>query len=275
MSTLYIVATPIGNLEDVSSRALRTLREVSLIAAEDTRHTRKLLSHFDIHTPLTSYFDHNKRQKLDPILNTLSKGDVALVSDAGTPTLNDPGYLLVRAALDAGHKVSPIPGPSAPIAALVSSGLSTDSFLYLGYLPRKESERRSFIANVSDLPYTLIFLESPHRLENALADLFSELGNRQVAVACELTKIYEEIYRGNLKSALAHYKSYPARGEFTLIVEGSRKESEKWEKTLLEHVLRERLASGEPLSVIAKKVAAESGWPRRWIYKRLHEIQSS
>ena len=134
MGTLYLVATPIGNLEDMSPRALRVLREVHLIAAEDTRHTRQLLTHFDIHTPLTSYFEHNKLTKLEAILSALGQGDVALVSDAGTPGINDPGYELVKAALDAGYSVSPVPGPSAPIAALAASGLPTDSFLYLGYL---------------------------------------------------------------------------------------------------------------------------------------------
>ncbi len=152
MGTLYLVATPIGNLEDLSARAIRVLREVSLIAAEDTRVTRKLLSHFDLHTRLQSYYEHNKLTKLDTILAALDSGDVALVSDAGTPGLNDPGYELVCAALDAGHRVSPVPGPASPVAALVSSGLATDSFLYLGYLPRESSERKSALAKVAGLP---------------------------------------------------------------------------------------------------------------------------
>src|SRR5512143_3929989 len=159
MGTLYLVATPIGNLEDMSPRAVRVLREAKLIAAEDTRQTKKLLTHFDIHTRLTSYFEHNKLAKLDSILAALEQGDVALVSDAGTPAINDPGYELVRAALAAGHNVSPIPGPSAPLAALAASGLSTEAFLYLGYLPRKASERRELIGQITHLRYTLIFLE--------------------------------------------------------------------------------------------------------------------
>src|SRR6185369_834005 len=159
MGILYLVATPIGNLEDISARALRILREARLIAAEDTRHTRKLLTHFDIHTPLTSYFEHNKLSKLDIILTALAEADVALVSDAGTPAINDPGYELVKAALAAGHTVSPIPGPSAPVAALAASGLPTDSFLYLGYLPRKSADRREVLRSVYELPHTLIFLE--------------------------------------------------------------------------------------------------------------------
>ena len=164
MGILYLVATPIGNLEDISLRALNILRSSRLIAAEDTRVTRRLLSAYDIHTPLTSYFEHNKLAKLDRILANLEEGAVALVSDAGTPGLNDPGYELVRAALAAGHTVVPIPGPSAPTAALVASGLPTNSFLYLGYLPRKASERRHVLESIASLPFTLIFLEAPHRL---------------------------------------------------------------------------------------------------------------
>ena len=165
MGTLHLVATPIGNLEDLSPRAVRILREARLVAAEDTRHTRALLTHFGLHTPLTSYFAHNKLSKLDRILAELSQGDVALVSDAGTPAINDPGYELVKAALDAGHAVSPVPGPSAPIAALAASGLPTDSFLYLGYLPRKKGERREAVAQVANLRHTLVFFETPHRLD--------------------------------------------------------------------------------------------------------------
>ncbi len=274
MSTLYLVATPIGNLEDISARALRILREVTLIAAEDTRHTRKLLSHYDIHTSLTSYYEHNKQHKLEHVLEKLNAGDVALVSDAGTPALNDPGYLLVRAALDAGHKVSPIPGASAPVAALVVSGLPTDRFLYLGYLPRKQSDRKRAIAEVAALPYTLIFLESPHRLLDALRDLQAELGERQVAVASELTKLYEEIFRGSLSDAAAYFEQYPARGEFTLVVEGAAEEIEEWSAAELEKLLRKRLEGGEPLSAIAKDVAAQTSWPRREIYQKLTELQS-
>src|SRR5574341_588280 len=206
MGTLYLVATPIGNLEDLPARALRILREVKLIAAEDTRVTRKLLSHFDIHTPLASYFEHNKLTKLDSILAALAEGDVALVSDAGTPGLNDPGYELVRAALEAGQRVSPVPGPASPIAALVASGLPTDTFLYLGYLPRKASERRRFAGRIANSTYTLIFFETPHRLLDSLADLEAALGDRQVAIARELTKLHEEIFRGTISTAREYFK---------------------------------------------------------------------
>ena len=268
MGTLFLVATPIGNLEDLSPRALRTLRNVHLIAAEDTRVTRKLLTHFDLHTPLTSYFEHNKLTKLEAILAALSQGDVALVSDAGTPAINDPGYELVRAALSAGHAVSPIPGPSAPLAALAASGLPTDSFLYLGYLPRKASERREYIGQISHLPYTLIFLEAPHRLLAALADLDSCLGDRPVAVARELTKLYEEIWRGSLSQAQAHFTHVEPRGEFTLVIAGQKvTEGTTWTQERVAEAIQQGLASGEGASALASRLASVSGWPRREIYK--------
>ena len=171
MGTLYLVATPIGNLEDITARALRVLREAALIAAEDTRHTRRLLTHFDIHTPVTSYFEHNKLQKLEAVVEALAQGDVALVSDAGTPALSDPGYELVRAALAAGFPVTAIPGPSALLTALVASGLPTDAFLYLGFLPRKEAERRRMLESVASEPRTLVAYEAPHRLLDTLAEV--------------------------------------------------------------------------------------------------------
>jgi 16S rRNA (cytidine1402-2'-O)-methyltransferase len=266
MGTLYLVATPIGNLEDLSPRALRILREASLIAAEDTRQTKKLLNHFDIHTPLTSYFEHNKFSKLEAILDRLKEGDVALVSDAGTPALNDPGYELVCAALKAGQRVSPIPGPASPIAALTASGLPTDAFLYLGYLPRRSTERKKVIEQVADLPYTLIFLETPHRLLDSLEDLEGILGGRQIALARELTKLHEEVWRGRLHEARMYFKE--PRGEFVLVVAGKTKEErEKWsEKKLLAAIRRDTKAGGSP-SALAAKLAVESGWPRRDIYK--------
>ncbi len=229
MGTLYLIATPIGNLEDISARALRLLGQVRLIAAEDTRQTRKLLSHFDIHTPLTSYYEHNKLSKLDRVLEDLRHGDVALVSDAGTPGLNDPGYELVRAALQNGHRVSPVPGPSAPIAALVASGLPTGAFLFLGYLPRKTSERRRLLEEIAGLPYTLVFLETPHRLLRALDDLSAMLGARQIAIARELTKLHEEIFRGDVASARQHFEEQEPRGEFTLVVAGSKLDDRRLE----------------------------------------------
>src|SRR5688572_30933165 len=204
MGTLYLVATPIGNLEDISARALRILRESKLIAAEDTRHTKILLDHFNIKTPYTSYFEHNKLNKLDLILEKLSQGDVALVSDAGTPAINDPGYELVKAALASNFDVRPVPGPSSPISALTVSGLPTDSFLYLGYLPHKKNERRKSLEQVSGQPYTLIFLESPHRLLDSLEDILETIGNRQICIAREMTKMYEEYFRGNITDGIVY-----------------------------------------------------------------------
>ena len=266
MGTLYLVATPIGNLEDISARALRILAQVRLIAAEDTRHTGKLLEYFKIHTPLTSYHEHNKLVKLDHILSVLEQGDVALVSDAGTPVLNDPGLELVRAVLDSGYTVSPIPGPSAPLAALIASGLPTDAFLYLGYLPRKAGERQKLLAGIQDLPFTLIFLEAPHRLLAALQDLVSVLGDRQISVARELTKLHEELYRGSISQALAHFSAQPPRGEFTLVLAGYLPEVSIWSEEKLLGEVRAGLVKGEPGKRLAALLAEQSGWSRRKIY---------
>jgi 16S rRNA (cytidine1402-2'-O)-methyltransferase len=268
MGTLYLVATPIGNLEDISPRAIRILREVILIAAEDTRHTGTLLKHFDIKTPSTSYFEHNKLSKLDFILEKLSQGDVALVSDAGTPAINDPGYELVKAALASGWDVLPIPGPSAPIAALTASGLPTDSFLYLGYLPHKSNERRKFVGQVSNLTYTLIFFESPHRIVESLEDILSALGDRRICIAREMTKMFEEYWRGNISGALEYFKSQSVRGEFTLVIEGKKKdENEKWTEEELSTAIQKGLTAHEAPGELAGRLAKESGWKRREIYK--------
>jgi len=273
MSTLYLVATPIGNLEDISARALRILREVRLIAAEDTRQTAKLLQRYDIHTRSLSYYEHNKLVRLEQVLEVLQEGDVALVSDAGTPALNDPGYELVRAALAAGHEVSPIPGACAPIAALVASGLPTDSFLYLGYLPRKAVERQRLLTQVSSLPYTLIFLEAPHRLLVSLQDLQAELGDRQIAVGRELTKLYEEIFRGSLSEACEHFTKHTPRGEFTLVLAGNSTQTERWTEERLNAELQVQLTKGEPTSQLAARFARPSGWSRREIYQHLLKTQ--
>jgi len=274
MGTLYLVATPIGNLQDLSPRAIRILREARLIAAEDTRHTRALLAHFDIHTPLTSYFEHNKLAKLDKILAELSQGDVALVSDAGTPAINDPGYELVRAALDAGHAVSPVPGPSAPIAALAASGLPTDRFLYLGYLPRKRGERKSFLAQVAHLPYTLIFFETPHRLLEALEDLKSVLGDRPMCAAREISKVHEEFVRGRISQVRAHFTEAQPRGEFVLVVGGQVSAGNPaWERETLLAAIQKEKAAGKKARAIAAALAAPSGWPKREIYALVVESQ--
>ena len=275
MGTLYLVATPIGNLEDISARALRTLREVRLIAAEDTRRTRKLLAHYDIHTPLSSYYEHNKLSKLEEILGSLAEGDVALVSDAGTPLINDPGYELVLSALKAGFQVRPIPGPSAPVTALSVSGLPADMFLYLGYLPRKNKPRRALIQDVKNDPYTMVFLEAPHRLLDSLQDLLDVLGDRQMAAARELTKLHEEIFRGKISEALKHFLEHSPRGEFTLVISGRESSKERWTEERLHQELANYLQSGESASSIAGVLAKESGWPRREIYHLIISEQST
>jgi 16S rRNA (cytidine1402-2'-O)-methyltransferase len=274
MGNLYLVATPIGNLEDITLRAVRLMREAVLIAAEDTRQTQKLLQRYDIHTPTISYHEHNKLSRVNEILAALAAGDVALVSDAGTPGLNDPGYELVVAAVAAGHVVSPVPGPASPIAALVSSGLPTDQFLYLGYLPRRSIDRRRVLEKVASLPYTLIFLETPHRLKDSLSDLESVLGDRPIAVARELTKIHEEIFRGTLPQAISHFESNPPRGEFTLVVGGLiAGQAEPWSEQKLLDAARQAMDAGQPHSQLASDLAAQSGWQRREIYRLLVQLK--
>jgi len=273
MGTLYLVATPIGNLGDITTRAARVLGEVALIAAEDTRHTRKLLNHLGVQTRLTSYYEHNKLNKLEAILETLLHGDVALVSDAGTPAINDPGYVLVRAVLEAGHRVSPIPGPSAPIAALAASGLPTDRFTYLGYLPRKTVERRQSLEEIQHLPYTLVFLETPHRLCASLDDVMAILGDRRIAIARELTKLHEEIFRGLVSEAVVYYGENPPRGEITMVIDGASQEKTKWLLEQVESALRVGLSRGESPSQIAKGIASKSGWARRELYNIVTKIQ--
>jgi 16S rRNA (cytidine1402-2'-O)-methyltransferase len=274
MSTLYLVATPIGNLEDISARALRVLGEVGLIAAEDTRHTARLLQHYGIQTPCLSYHEHNKLVRLERVLAALEAGDVALVSDAGTPALNDPGYELVRAALGAGHAVSPLPGACAPVAALVASGLPTDTFLYLGYLPRRPAERQRLLQSIATLPYTLIFLETPHRLLDGLADLVALLGDRQVAVGRELTKLHEEIFRGSLSQALAHFTTQPPRGEFTLVLAGYTAPAQRWSEDRLRAALLQAQGSAEKPAALARRLAQESGWPKSEVYALLNRLRA-
>ncbi|GAB4498025.1 MAG: 16S rRNA (cytidine(1402)-2'-O)-methyltransferase [Anaerolineales bacterium] len=272
MGILYLVATPIGNLEDITARALRILREARLIAAEDTRRTQQLLNYFGIHTPLLSYHQHNERARLQAVLSALAEGDVALVSDAGTPALNDPGQLLVRAAIDAGFTVCPIPGASAPITALIASGLPTDAFLYLGYLPRKSKDRRALLQSVANLPYTLIFLETPHRLVDALADLEAILGNREGAVARELTKRHEEIARGLVGILRTQFESAPPKGEITLVIAGAPEAAPiQWEQARLQTEIQTALGRGESPSRLATRLAAQSGWARRQIYQMVLE----
>lgn len=273
MGTLYLVATPIGNLEDISQRALRVLNQVSCIAAEDTRQTKKLLQRYHIKTPVISFHEHSPKEKLDQVLALLDQGDVALVSDAGTPLLNDPGFEVVQAAIAAGHVISPIPGPSAPIAALIASGLPVNSFLYLGYLPRKTMERRRLLTEVKSLPYTLVFLEVPQRLLAALSDLKEVLGDRRVAVAREMTKLHEEIFRGTLSDAIQYYKDNPARGEITLVVAGLKDQVRRWSEERLRKAIEQELETDRSPAEIASRLASQSAWPRREIYHLILQRQ--
>lgn len=269
MGTLYLVATPIGNLEDISLRALRLLKEVTLIAAEDTRHTIKLLNHFGITTRQVSYHEHNKLKRLDVILAALAEGDVALVSDAGTPAINDPGYELVRAVLEAGFPVSPIPGASSPIAALVASGLPTESFTYLGYLPRRSGERRQFLEKRRELDTTLIFLETPHRLMDALSDLHAVLGDREACVAGEITKLYEEFVRMPLSGLLDHFAGYHPRGEFVIVVAGADLPQVQMDEKQLREAIQSGLEAGKPARELAAELAETSGLSRNNLYRQI------
>jgi len=218
MLVLYVVATPIGNLEDISLRALRLLQEVKLIAAEDTRSTRHLLSAHNIKTPLTSYHEHSKRAKLDYLLSYLEREDLALVSEAGMPGLSDPGYDLIVAAIERGVSVVPIPGASAVITALAVSGLPTDQFVYVGFLPRRKGQRQRILRSIVEESRTVVAFETPHRLSEALVDIEEILGNRRISVCRELTKVHEEIFRGRVSQAREYF--IEPRGEFTLVVEG-------------------------------------------------------
>jgi len=265
MPTLYIVATPIGNLADISRRAVDTLRAVKLIAAEDTRKTRKLLTACDINTPMTSYFEHNKRLKLDYLLKFLETGDVALVSDAGMPGISDPGHELIAAASQKGIPVVPIPGPSVVITALAVSGLPPDRFTFLGFLPRRSGERRRMLETVSNEPATMVFFEAPHRVHETLDDLMLVLGNRRIAVCREMTKIHEEVYRGTIGQAIEHFTN--PRGEFTLVVEGQ-KEVRKPEMNVdIETSLRELRRSGIPAKEAIAGLADQTGLSKKELYR--------
>ena len=226
--TLYIVATPIGNLEDITLRALRILKEVDLIAAEDTRHTKTLLSTYNIRTSLTSYHDHNEKTKAHALVARLKQGEnVALVSDAGTPTLSDPGFRLVQEAIQQGIPVVPVPGPSALTAVLSASGLPTDHFVFEGFLPVKKRERREKLSRLREEIRTLVFFEAPHRLKESLEDLLEILGDREVAVGREVTKVYEEFLHGRLSELSAQVEPREMRGEITLVVRGAEKDRDR------------------------------------------------
>jgi len=266
VGNLYLVGTPIGNLEDITLRALRILEEVTLIAAEDTRRARILARRYEIETPITSYFEGNKLTKLETILRALDRGDVALISEAGMPGLSDPGYELVRAAIERGYRIVPVPGPSAPVTALIVSGLPSDSFLYLGFLPRRQRERHRLLTEVAQEQRTLVAFEVPHRLRSSLADVEAVLGDRPLAVCRELTKLHEEVWRGTVSEARDHFNEVEPRGEFTLAIGGAPQVVERWDEDQVRAALDELLAQGASRPVAARRVAAASGWSRREVY---------
>jgi 16S rRNA (cytidine1402-2'-O)-methyltransferase len=271
--TLYIVATPIGNLEDITLRAIRILQEVRLIAAEDTRHTRILLDKYRISTPLTSLYDQNEAKKSDLLLARLQKGeDIAYVSDAGTPGISDPGYILVRKAIARSILVVPVPGASALITALSVSGLPMDSFVFLGFLPAKQARRRQLLVSLQQEKRTLVFYESPRRLLSSLQDIEALLGERAVVVSREMTKMYEEFLRGPAGRLVAALGEGAIRGEVTLIVAGcSGVAPEYSDEDLLLCCKQVRQAEGDELSVrdMADRIAEETGVSRRRIYRLL------
>lgn len=219
---LYIVSTPIGNLEDITLRALRTLKEVDVVTAEDTRHTQILMNKYEIKTPVTSFHSYTSDEKLEYIVRMLKEGkNIALVSDAGTPGISDPAYTLIRRTLDEGIKVSPIPGASSLLAAIVVSGLPMDKFLYLGFLPLKKG-RQTLLKSLTDEPRTIVLFEAPHRIVRTLNDLKTYLGDREIAVCRELTKMFEEVIRGTVQQAIEHFEKKNPKGEFVLVVKGNR-----------------------------------------------------
>ncbi|MFQ5858343.1 MAG: 16S rRNA (cytidine(1402)-2'-O)-methyltransferase [Anaerolineae bacterium] len=266
--TLYIVATPIGNLEDITLRALRVLKEVALIAAEDTRTTRKLLSHYDIHTPLSSCHEYTSPEKEEYLLDLLAGQDIALVTEAGMPGISDPGVRLICGAIDRGYRVVPVPGPSAVTTAVAVSGLSTDTFLFLGFLPRDSAERVELLTSVAALPHTLVAFESPHRLRDSLADLVEVLDDRQTVICRELTKVHEEVWRGTLRQAVRHFEATEPRGEFTLVIEGAaEKPPAPWTEDQVRALLAERKVQGARARSTVKEVAELAWWPKRDVYQ--------
>ncbi|MFC1910152.1 16S rRNA (cytidine(1402)-2'-O)-methyltransferase [Chloroflexota bacterium] len=265
MPSLYVVATPIGNLEDISPRAIRILREVGLIAAEDTRRTARLLNAYEVKTPLTSYHEHNKKAKLGFLMQRLKEFDMALVSDAGMPGISDPGHDLVVEAIGQNIRVIPIPGPSVVITAVAVSGLKSDSFRYLGFLPRKAGDRRRFLESVSGDVSTLVILEAPHRLLSALKDIITVLGDRRVAVCRELTKINEEIFRGTISQALSHFTT--PRGEFALVVEGMTELATPQPADDVDSQLRELQLQGKTAKEAISEISGKTGISRRQLYQ--------
>lgn len=276
VGTLFIVATPIGNLEDITQRALRVLREVDLIACEDTRHTRKLLNHFGITTPTISYHEHNEQERAEQLCESLESGkNVALVSDAGTPLISDPGFRIVNAAADREISVVPIPGVSAVTTALCASGIPTDQFLFAGFLPARSGPRRAKLNQLREIPATLIFYEAPHRIRATLKDALEELGNREAVIARELTKLHEEFARGSLSQLIQRLsKSELSRGEMVLIISGQDGAPSAFSRTTppeeqLGRRVDELEREGIDQKTALKKVAKEFGLKRDEAYRMM------
>ena len=268
MGILYIVPTPIGNLEDITLRALRVLKEVDLIAAEDTRTSRVLTRHFAIDTPLTSYHEHNKLSKLGRIFAALERGDVALISDAGTPGISDPGAELIREAINRGVEVVPLPGANAVISALVGSGMSADRFVFIGFLPRKANALRALLLENQDESGTLVAFESPWRLVDSLSVVADTLGaDRRVCVAREISKKYETFFRGSAAEALRHFQTQNPRGEVTLLIEGAAPTETRWDDAQVKSALKQELEAGVSLSAAARQVAKAARWSKRAVYQ--------
>ena len=270
MGTLFVVGTPIGNLEDLTPRAARVLGQVSLVAAEDTRVTRRLLSHLGIRVPLLSYNEHNHLERLPVLLEDLASGDVALVSDAGMPGVSDPGASLVSRAAAAGFPVESVPGVSAVTTALAMSGLPGDDFLFLGFLPRRSKDRRARLEKLNPSPHTLVIFEAPHRLPATLKDLLAELGDRELSVCRELTKFHEEVFRGTISQALGHFSA--PRGEFVLVVRGEPGATPKAGPTSADlEEAGQRLARHREVGTRAREavsqVADSLGMPRNTVYR--------
>jgi len=271
--TLYVVATPIGNLADITHRAVQVLTNVDLIACEDTRHTRKLLQHFGIDTKTLSYHEHNEKQRTEELIQLLEQGsDVAIVSDAGTPAISDPGFRLVRAAIEKGVSVVPVPGASALITALVATGLPTDEFFFAGFLPSRPVARQTRLRELAAIPATLIFYEAPHRLAGTLKDAYNILGEREAVVARELTKLHEELRRGRLSELAGHYANEDVRGEIVLVVdrtvidEGAATSKEELKVAAMVDRFEEE---GLDHRAALKKAARELGLSRAAAYRQL------
>ena len=264
MPTLYIVPTPIGNLEDITLRALRILEEADLIAAEDTRVTRKLLAHYSISTPTTAFHEHNRVQKTPYLLSLLTEKDIALVSDAGTPTINDPGQQLVSDTASAGFDVVALPGASALTTAIAVSGIRAEGFVYLGYLPARKAARIKFLSELANEPRTLVAFETPHRLSAALADILDTLGDRRIAVCRELTKLHEEVFRGSVSGAIAHFTQ--PRGEFTLVIEGANDQPPKVSEEDAMALLRRLRDQGASAKDAIEATRNATGLSRRELY---------